>query len=188
MSDPRHFPPIRAIMLLLGLLAGSAAATPAAAGDVAEGAGNVVMGVGLVIGLAGTGDSSVDAQLVDNSIVGVLRQAGLDVWQGQIAPGRVAKVMVTAELPADAGSGAPVAISVTALGDAASLSGGTLLATPLRGLDGQLLAMGQGRVATGERSARVVPAAGETPTGRRNIAMADGIALDTGDVSGLVVD
>lgn len=181
-------------MLALGLLAGSAEAAPAAAGDLAGAAaptaadGNVVMGVGLVIALAGTGDSSVDEILVGNSIVGVLKQAGLDAWQGQISPGRVAKVMVTAELPADAGNGAPVAISVTALGDAASLAGGMLLATPLRDLDGKVLAMGQGRIATGDQSARVVPAAGEPPTIRLSIAMADGGASETRDAPMLAVE
>src|SRR5215470_13039463 len=56
------------------------------------------VGTGLVIGLAGTGDSEVDERLLEKSIIGVLKRAGVDVWQGQIEPGRVAKVIVTAEL------------------------------------------------------------------------------------------
>jgi flagellar P-ring protein FlgI len=125
-------------------------AFPAAAQDTAVvAAGNrteIVMGVGLVIGLPGTGDSEVDKGLVDSSIVGVLKRAGLDMWHGQIEPGRVAKVVVTAQLPADPSDGARLVASVSAVGNAASLAGGTLLATPLRDQNGKLYAIGQGSI------------------------------------------
>ena len=102
-----------------------------------------VVGTGIVIGLAGTGDSKVDERLVAKSIIGVLKRAGLDLWEGQIEPGRIAKVIVTAELSP---AGKALTITVTAVGDATSLAGGTLLATPLRYADGAVHSVGQGRV------------------------------------------
>jgi len=138
-------------MALLGIamLAVALAMRPAAADETRT----VVLGVGLVVGLPGTGDSTVDDALVESSLVGVLRRAGLDLWPGQIAPGRVAKVMVTAELPEHPRAGSALSVSVTPIGDAASLAGGTLLATPLRDQDGTLYGVGQGPVDSGAQFA-----------------------------------
>jgi flagellar P-ring protein precursor FlgI len=105
----------------------------------------------LVIGLPGTGDSGIDEELVEKSIVGVLRSAGLDPWRDQITPGRVAKVVVTAEMPTSGNSAEGLAVTITAIGDATSLAGGTLLATPLRDAAGDLYALGQGEIGIGVR-------------------------------------
>jgi flagellar P-ring protein FlgI len=143
-----RFPVCRSFLLSVAALLTLGTAGPVSAADVsAQGTqSEVIMGVGLVIGLPGTGDSEVDKGLVDSSIVGVLKRAGLDMWHGQIEPGRVAKVVVTAQLPADPSDGARLVTSVSAVGNAASLAGGTLLATPLRDQDGNLYAIGQGSI------------------------------------------
>jgi hypothetical protein len=90
----------------------------------------MLVGVGVVIGLPGTGDSAIDANAIDSSIVGVLKRAGLEPWRDQIKPGRIAVVMLSAELPVGARDGTQIAVSVSAIGDARSIAGGTLLVTP----------------------------------------------------------
>jgi flagellar basal body P-ring protein FlgI len=115
----------------------------ASAGDPSD---TFVIGSGIVVGLPGTGDSIVDQRAVDRSIVGLFRHMGADVWGDQIAPHRVAKVIVVVELPRDREHGAPLVVTVTPAGDATSLVGGTLLATPLRYSDGQIYAVGQGQI------------------------------------------
>jgi flagellar P-ring protein precursor FlgI len=156
----------------------------AAADDAAQSAvtsvqdTKVVMGVGLVIGLPGTGDAAVDQTFVDSSVVGVLKAAGLDLWRGQIKPGRIAKVMVTAELLADAPDGKRVAVSVTAIGNATSLAGGTLLATPLRDEDGKIYTVGQGLVEVSNQVAGVELS--EQPEIAARVGMlAEGAVLDS---------
>jgi len=128
------------LLIIATLLVSSLWLGPAGAEESED---RFVIGTGIVIGLAGTGDSEVDESLVAKSIVGVLKRAGLDVWKGQIEPGRIAKVIVTVELSP---AGKALATTVTAIGDATSLAGGTLLATPLRYSDGAVQSMGQGRV------------------------------------------
>jgi flagellar P-ring protein precursor FlgI len=137
-----------------------------------------VMGVGLVIGLPGTGDASLDPAVIESSIVGVLRRAGLDPWHGQINPGQVAKVLVTAQLPPDAADGQRVPVTVTAIGDATSLAGGILLVTPLRGPDGRVYALGKGRVEAGNQ------VGGASPSERPDIALRVG-SLAEGAVVGI---
>jgi flagellar P-ring protein precursor FlgI len=138
---------------LLATPSGAPADEPSQAVAPSEQDTDVVIGVGLVIGLAGTGDAAIDHTFVDSSIVGVLKRAGLDLWRGQIESGRIAKVIVTAELPAGPIDGKRVAVSVTAIGDASSLAGGTLLVTPLRDADGKVYAVGQGQVNVGNQVA-----------------------------------
>ncbi|MGH6959009.1 MAG: flagellar basal body P-ring protein FlgI, partial [Dongiaceae bacterium] len=96
----------------------------------------MLVGVGVVIGLPGTGDSAIDANAIDSSIVGVLKRAGLEPWRDQIKPGRIAVVILSAQLPDGARDGTQIAVSVSAIGDARSIAGGTLLVTPLRDADG----------------------------------------------------
>lgn len=105
---------------------------------------NLLVGVGLVIGLPGTGDSIIDPELVEASIVGVLRRAGFQPWRNQIKPGRVAAVMLSAELPGGSGEGSKFDVNVAAIGDARSIAGGTLLVAPLRDADGVVHATGRG--------------------------------------------
>lgn len=144
---------------------------------IPDSASRVVVGIGVVVGLSGTGDSRLDDGLIESSIIGVLRQVGLDVWHGQIEPGRVAKVVVTAELPLKPGRGARLAVDVTALGDATSLAGGTLLATPLRDPDGKVLAIGQGRIEVGKRMGA---SAGQEEREARAVTLAEGTFVDGG--------
>lgn len=142
-------------MLLVSSLWLAPARGEDAPADAAESADSFVIGTGLVVGLAGTGDSTVDGAAVERSIVGVLRRAGLEPWRGEIAPGRVAKVIVMAELPPNTEPGMPLIITVTAAGDATSLAGGTLLATPLRYSSGRVHSVGQGRIAMENQVATV---------------------------------
>jgi flagellar P-ring protein precursor FlgI len=121
---------------------------------------SMLVGVGVVIGLPGTGDSAIDANAIDSSIVGVLKRAGLEPWRDQIKPGRVAMVMLSAQLPDGAREGTQIAVSVSAIGDARSIAGGTLLVAPLRDADGTVHAIGQGPIAAdGAPTASVLAAA-----------------------------
>ncbi|MBE3583194.1 MAG: flagellar basal body P-ring protein FlgI [Limnochordaceae bacterium] len=109
--------------------------------------GNQVMGLGLVVGLAGTGDSggSLAAQMTSN----LLEHFGLSVNSNQVRSRNVAAVMVTAVLPAYTRSGDTVDLTVSSIGDARSLQGGVLLQTPLYGADQQVYVVGQGPVLVG---------------------------------------
>jgi len=141
------------------------ATAPAARADQAGASSEqgMLVGVGVVIGLPGTGDSTVDANAIDSSIVGVLKRAGLEPWRDQIKPGRVAVVMLSAELPDGARDGTTIAVSVSAIGDARSIAGGTLLVAPLRDADGTVQAIGQGLIAAdGAPPAAVVAASTAT--------------------------
>jgi len=127
---------------------------------------DMLVGVGVVIGLPGTGDSRIDANAIDASIVGVLKRAGLEPWRDQIKPGRIAIVMLSAQLPQDAADGTKIAVSVSAIGDARSIAGGTLLVAPLRDGDGAVHAVGQGLIAAdGALPAAVVASAAGARTG-----------------------
>lgn len=183
----------RAMLLGIAMLAAASIAVPAGAepaGQVAalKDGGNVIVGIGLVVGLPGTGDSTVDAALVEGSIVGVLRRAGLDIWWGQIQPGRVAKVMITAELPAHRRDGTPLAVTITAIGDAASLAGGTLLATPLRDEHGIAHAVGQGPIAAGASFAVALDEPAGPGIGMRSGRLAQSAVLDAGRFRQVAVD
>jgi flagellar P-ring protein FlgI len=187
MSDRVFLSICRAVLLAAAMLpspllaaAPSAAGdsdTPASAAPKSDGHG-VVTGVGLVVGLPGTGDSSVDQGFVEQSIVGVLKRAGLDLWRDQIEPGRVAKVLITAELPANAGNGARIAVHITAIGDAASLAGGTLLATPLRDEDGKVYGVGQGAVEMDRRGSIAAGQPQQNGAGARDAVLALGAVID----------
>ena len=117
---------------------------------------NQLVGYGLVVGLAGTGDKLDSAVFTRESLVGMLERLGVNT-RDQIAKlqtKNVAAVMVTAELPAFARTGERIDIAVSALGDASNLTGGTLLVTPLLGADGEVHAVGQGALVTGAISAQ----------------------------------
>ncbi|HXB51886.1 MAG TPA: flagellar basal body P-ring protein FlgI [Rhizomicrobium sp.] len=115
---------------------------------------NMLLGYGLVVGLNGTGDSLKNAPFTQASIQSILERLGTNT-RGQVMQTKdVAAVMVTATLPAFAAPGSRIDVSVSALGDAKNLQGGTLLATPMMGADGQVYALGQGPVAVGGFSAQ----------------------------------
>jgi flagellar P-ring protein precursor FlgI len=148
-SHPRYGSLVLAIVVafLLAMPATAARGQEVASANAAAAVdGDLLFGVGLVIGLPGTGDSAVDEEVVETSIVGVLRRAGLEPWRDQIGPGRIAVVMVSAELPEGSGDGAKVDVRVSAVGDARSIAGGTLLVAPLRDADGVVHATGQGAI------------------------------------------
>ncbi len=108
---------------------------------------NQLIGYGLVVGLDGTGDQTTQTPFTVQSIVNMLGQLGVNVPAAtNLQLKNVAAVMVTANLPAFAKPGQAVDVTVSSLGNAKSLRGGTLLMTPLKGADGQVYAMAQGNM------------------------------------------
>jgi flagellar P-ring protein precursor FlgI len=140
------------LFTLLVILAGTPGPAPAARiKDLAsmQGVrGNQLIGYGLVVGLNGTGDKGGTAFTIQG-MANMLNRMGVRVTPGQLKVKNVAAVVVTAELPPFARQGSRVDVVLSSLGDATSLMGGTLLMTPLKGLDGQVYAMGQGAVSIG---------------------------------------
>nr|WP_239017027.1 flagellar basal body P-ring protein FlgI [Sphingomonas ginkgonis] len=108
---------------------------------------NQLVGYGLVVGLAGTGDRLLNSPFTEESMQSMLERLGVNVRGSQMRIQNVAAVTLTASLPPFARAGSTIDVQVSALGDASSLQGGTLLAAPLKGLDGQVYAMAQGPVA-----------------------------------------
>ncbi|BBB91541.1 MAG TPA: flagellar basal body P-ring protein FlgI [Methylomusa anaerophila] len=109
---------------------------------------NQLVGYGLIVGLAGTGDSN-KSDFTLQSIANVLKSFGVMIDSSQFQTKNAAAVMVTAQLPAFAKPGDTIDITVSSMGDAKSLQGGTLLQTPLRAANGAVYAVGQGSLATG---------------------------------------
>jgi flagellar P-ring protein FlgI len=119
--------------------------------DVADVRGvrpNKLLGYGLVVGLAGTGDDS-QARFGADSVVTLLSRLGVHVDAERLTLRNIAAVIVTAELPAFAAAGQSIDVTVSSAGNATSLEGGTLLATPLKGADLNVYAVAQGQVSIG---------------------------------------
>lgn len=137
--------------------------------------GNDLIGYGLVVGLDGTGDGIRNAPFTEDIMANILERLGVNVTGEQFRPRNVAAVLVTATLPPFARTGSRVDITVSAIGDAGSLFGGTLVMTPLNGADGQIYAVAQGAVIAGGVAARGdaatvvegVPTSGSIPGGAR---------------------
>ena len=108
---------------------------------------NMLVGYGLVVGLNGTGDSLRNAPFTQQSLTTMLERLGVNTRGDTMQTKNVAAVMVTANLPAFAAQGTRIDVSVSALGDATSLQGGTLLVAPLFGADGEIYSLAQGPVA-----------------------------------------
>src|SRR6185295_10217213 len=105
---------------------------------------------GLVVGLDGTGDQTTSTPFTVQSLNAMLQQMGVTVPPGtNMQLKNVAAVMVTAQLPAFAQPGQSIDVNVSSLGNAKSLRGGTLIATPLKGADGQIYALAQGNLIVG---------------------------------------
>jgi len=117
---------------------------------------NQLIGYGLVVGLNGTGDKLNNNVFTRESLIGMLERLGVNTRDQvtALSTKNLAAVMVTAELPAFARSGSRIDISISALGDASNLTGGTLLVTPLLAADGEVYAVGQGTLSTGAIAAR----------------------------------
>ena len=145
--------------LWLGFFAASAAVwwpAPASAARIKEVASvqgvrsNPLIGYGLVVGLDGTGDQTTSAPFTTQSINSLLQQLGVTVPAGtNMQLKNVAAVLVTAQLPPFAQPGQTLDVNVSSLGNAKSLRGGTLIATPLKGADGQIYALAQGSLIVG---------------------------------------
>jgi flagellar P-ring protein precursor FlgI len=111
---------------------------------------NQLVGYGLVVGLDGTGDQTTSAPFTTQSLTALLQQMGVTVPLGtSMQLKNVAAVMVTAALPAFAQPGQAIDVNVSSLANAKSLRGGTLIATPLKGADGQVYALAQGNLIIG---------------------------------------
>ncbi|KKJ76509.1 flagellar basal body P-ring biosynthesis protein FlgA [Kiloniella litopenaei] len=108
---------------------------------------NLLVGYGLVVGLNGTGDDIDDAVFTRESLIGVLQRLGVNARDNDLDTDNVAAVMITANLPPFARQGTRIDMTVSAIGTAESLQGGTLLVTPLMGADGEVYAVGQGPIA-----------------------------------------
>jgi flagellar P-ring protein precursor FlgI len=109
---------------------------------------NALTGYGIVVGLAGTGDSNKN-RLTIQSVANTLSHFGVNISPSDLNSRNVAAVMVTATLPPFAESGQKLDVSVSSIGDARSLSGGMLMLTPLDGPDGKLYALAQGPLSVG---------------------------------------
>jgi flagellar P-ring protein precursor FlgI len=111
---------------------------------------NALTGMGLVIGLDGTGDQVTQTPFTAQSLQAMLQQMGVTVPPGAaLSPRNVAAVMVTAQLPPFAQPGQQIDVTVASLGNSKSLRGGTLITTPLKGADGQIYALAQGNLIVG---------------------------------------
>src|SRR5471032_1442622 len=108
---------------------------------------NQLVGYGIVVGLAGDGDSN--AQTTLQSVANILQRNGLTIDPTQVKSKNVAAVMLTADIAAFIKSGSRIDVTVASLGDAKSLQGGILLQTPLIGADGRVYAVAQGAIALG---------------------------------------
>ena len=113
---------------------------------------NVLVGYGLVSGLEGTGDNLQNSSFTQKGLINLLEKLGVNTRGENIKTKNIAAVMVTATLPAFSRSGSRISVNLSTLGDAKSLKGGTLLATPLMGLDGMIYAVAQGQVSIGKLS------------------------------------
>ncbi|MBB5713690.1 flagellar basal body P-ring protein FlgI [Sphingomonas aerophila] len=129
-------------------------ASPASAGnrikdivDVENVRPNQLVGYGLVVGLPGTGDRIRNAPFTEESLQAMLERMGVNVRGSQMRTQNVAAVSVTATMPPFARAGSRIDVQVSAIGDATSLQGGTLVISSLRALDGEIYAVAQGPVA-----------------------------------------
>ncbi len=110
---------------------------------------NILVGYGLVVGLDGTGDRLNNTPFTNNSLRAVLERLGVSIGDANLNARNVAAVTVTATLPAFSRAGSRIDVTVSTMGDAGSLEGGTLIATPLMGADNNLYAVAQGAVSIG---------------------------------------
>lgn len=149
--DPRHPHPLRTALLALLTLALPLSASAERLKDIAsiQGANPIQLsGYGVVVGLAGTGDKK-GADFTQNSLANMMTRMGVKVDKEALKLSNAAAVMVTASMPPFAKRGARLDITLSSIGNAKSLSGGTLLLTPLRTVDGDVRAMAQGALAIG---------------------------------------
>lgn len=149
---------LASLMILPAQFAASSAQASSRIKDIASFEGvreNQLVGYGLVVGLNGTGDDlKKKAVFTRESLIGMLDRLGVNARSTDLETKNVAAVMVTANLPPFARQGSGIDVTVSSLGDATSLQGGTLLVTPMVGADGEIYAVAQGQVTTGGFSAQ----------------------------------
>jgi flagellar P-ring protein precursor FlgI len=164
-----------ALVLYLAFVLAPAEAHAARLKDIASFSGvrtNELVGYGLVVGLAGTGDGT-SSTFTMRSMSNMLEKMGVETNPDDLKPKNVAAVMVTAKMPVSAKPGSSLDITVSSLGDAKSLLGGILLVTPLKGLDGRVYAVGQGALTIGgfnvagaaANAQQNIPTVGRIPSG-----------------------
>ncbi len=137
--------------------------------------GNDLVGYGLVVGLNGTGDGLRNSPFTEEIMSNILERLGVNVAGEPMRPRNVASVLVTATLPPFSRAGGQIDVTVSAIGDAGSLLGGTLIMTPLNAADGEIYAVAQGTIIAGGASAegdaasvtQGVPTSGVIPSGAR---------------------
>ncbi len=167
-----------AIFLISTAFAGIVDANPVRLKDLVEFDGvrsNDLIGYGLVVGLNGTGDGLRNSPFTEELMANVLERLGVNVSGEQFRARNVAAVIVTAELPAFSRAGGRIDVTVSAIGDASSLLGGTLIMTPLNAADGQIYAVAQGSIIAGgavvegeaANATSGVPTSGGIPSGAR---------------------
>jgi flagellar P-ring protein precursor FlgI len=165
-------------VLALGLLLSATAVSAERIKDLANIQGvrsNQLIGYGLVVGLDGSGDKNNSSPFTEQSLRTMLTQLGIVVPPTvQLKPKNVAAVTVHTDLPAFAKPGQQIDVTVSSIGDAKSLRGGSLLMTPLKGIDGQVYAIAQGNLVVGGLSAEGadgskvtinIPSSGRIPNG-----------------------
>lgn len=165
-------------LLTLVFLANFAFASPVRIKDLVDFdgvRGNDLVGYGLVVGLDGSGDGLRNAPFTEDIMTNILERLGVNVTGEQFRPKNVAAVIVTATLPPFARAGGQIDVTVSAIGDAKSLMGGTLVMTPLNAADGEIYAVSQGTIIAGGATAegdggqvtQGVPTSGVIPSGAR---------------------
>jgi flagellar P-ring protein precursor FlgI len=174
-------------LLALGLVNSAHAVRLKDIARVQDDRSHALVGYGLVVGLAGSGDSERN-RATRQSLVNVLKSFNLSVTEGDLSSRNTAAVLVTANLGAFSEKGDRIDVQVSSLGDARSLSGGTLLLTPLSGPDSKLYALAQGALSVGgyqfEANANSLrknhPTVGQIPRGAtvEQAALANGLASD----------
>jgi flagellar P-ring protein FlgI len=135
--------------------------------------GNDLVGYGLVVGLDGTGDGLRNSPFTEETMSNILERLGVNVSGEQFRAKNVAAVIVTSQLKPFSRAGSKIDVTVSAIGDASSLRGGTLVMTPLNAADGQIYAVAQGSIIAGglavegdaSRAVQGVPTAGSIPSG-----------------------
>lgn len=163
-------------VFLLAIVPFTAQSNPIRIKDLVEFDGvrsNDLVGYGLVVGLNGTGDGLRNSPFTEDILSNVLERLGVNVTGEQLRPKNVAAVLVTASLPPFARAGSPLDVTVSAIGDASSLLGGTLIMTPMNAADGDIYAVAQGTIIAGGASVggdaaaviQGVPTSGAIPSG-----------------------
>ena len=134
---------------------------------------NQLIGYGLVIGLKGTGDTLRNTPFTEQTLQSMLDNMGINIRGTPLRTRNVAAVVVTADLPPFVAGGSRIDVAISSMGDASSLSGGTLVLTQLRGADGEVYAVAQGAIAVGgyavegqaQSVSQGVPTSGRIPNG-----------------------